>query len=463
MKSGMFASIQPKSSKPTPIFVEQGAVTEGALIVRLLRERHHSRHILLSDYRVYKFHGRRLEACLRAAGISLSVCLVPPAETSKSSKVYLQLIEQILKEGIDKDSQILTLGGGVINNLGGFLAATLYRGIGLIHLPSTLMAQLDAAIDLRQAINHPFGKNLIGCFYSPNAIVVDPQLLATLSLKHLRNGMAEALKHSLTQNRHFFHFLMDNAAHVRKLEFLEEVVRKTIQLKVSLINNKNGASYGEFLLQYGHCIGHALETVTNYSLLHGEAIAIGMVVSADIASAMSICEPKLIDDHKLILGRYKLPTSIPNGVCITSLLDTVSYDKNIRRNTPRLALLRDVGQMYKSGEEYFAYVSKAEIQDSLLRNRKKIIIQKEIRECVTCISNIWKNALRHLKSNGRNQGLTRSHRWSSMICCIRQKTSRYLMIFHLMPGQNGIMSPTHCNIKKCHVSEFKCFLQASGH
>lgn len=370
MKSKFVATIRPKTSMPTPVIIEPGTVTDGTRIEHLLQAQPHSRHILLSDDHVYKLHGRLLKERLCTAGISLSVCLVPATEKSKSGEVYLQLINQILKEGIDKESQILTLGGGMINNLGGFLAATLYRGIGLIHIPSTLMAQLDAAIDLRQAINHSLGKNLIGCFYSPRTVIVDPQLLTTLPLRHLRNGLAEAIKHSLTQDPVFFRYLLDNAERIRELAFLEKVIKKTIRLKLSLINNKNSAGYGEFLLQYGHCIGHALEIATNYSLLHGEAISIGMVATADIAFAKRICEPKLIEDHKLILGRYQLPTSIPNSVCLMSVLNSTQYDKNVLRNTPRLALLQDIGQVYKSGDEYSTYVSKTEIQDSLLRNRK---------------------------------------------------------------------------------------------
>lgn len=360
-----FASIQHKTSKSTPIFIADGAVTGGEFVARLLQEQPHSRHILLSDNKVYKLHGKRLESYLRAAGVALTVCLVPPGEASKSRRIYLQLIDEILGKGIDKNSYILTLGGGVINNLGGFLAATLYRGIGLIHLPSTMMAQLDAAIDLRQAINHPLGKNLIGCFYSPDAIVVDPKLLESLPLRHLRNGIAEAIKHSLTQSRPFYNVLLENAGQICDPAFLEQVVKKTIRLKLSLIKNENRSNRSEFLLQYGHGIGHALETVTGYALLHGEAISIGMTISAGISRSMNIGDVELVDAHRSILHKYKLPVSIPAGVDIDSVLEVISHDKNVSRNTFRLAVLQSVGKPYSLGDEYFVCAARSELRNAL--------------------------------------------------------------------------------------------------
>lgn len=369
MKPDLFASIRSKAPERTPIFIGQGAVTEDGFVADCLREYPHSRHVLLSDRRVYGHHGERLAARLRAAGVALTVRVVPPAEASKSFSVYLRLIDGILEEGVDKDSHLLTLGGGMISNLGGFLAATLYRGIKLIHLPTSLMAQLDAAVDLRQAINHPLGKNLIGCFYSPRAVVIDPRLLTTLPSRHLRSGIAEAVKHALTQSPPFFRFLLENAQRLHEPSFLEGVLRETIGLKLSLVNARSHSRHGEFLLQYGHCVGHALEAATDYALLHGEAISIGMAVTADVARALRVCGPDLVRSHKLILGRYKLPTSVPRDVCVPAVLKAVTYDKNVLRKTPRLALLRDVGRVYKSREGSYAYVGADVLEDALMRSR----------------------------------------------------------------------------------------------
>jgi 3-dehydroquinate synthase len=368
MKAEVFASIKPRVLQRTPVFIRRGLVSDGSFVAQFLQEQACSRHILLSDNKVYKLHGERLASKLQAAGLTISVCLVPSKEASKSFSVYWRLVDTILKERIDKDSRLLTLGGGMVNNLGGFLAATLYRGIRLIHLPSSLLAQLDAAIDLKQAVNHPFGKNLIGSFYSPHAVLVDPQLLETLPRRHLRSGMAEAVKHSLTQSTSFFRYLMENAHRLNDIAFLEGVLRETIRLKLSLMNARNFINHGEFLLQYGHCVGHALETASNYSLLHGDAIAIGMTVSADIARAMGIACDELIEAHKSVFSSYNLPTSIPKGVDVSALLSALSYDKHNSRNRARLALLQKVGKVYKSEAGSFALVGAALLRDSLLRN-----------------------------------------------------------------------------------------------
>lgn len=377
MKPDLFASISSRAPERTPIFIGQGSVTEGEFVAGLLREYPHSRHVLLSDRRVYEHHGERLEARLRAAGAGLAVRVVPPVEASKSFGVYLRLIDEILEEGVDKNSHLLTLGGGMVNNLGGFLAATIYRGLKLIHLPTSLMAQLDAAVDLRQAINHPLGKNLIGCLYSPRAVVIDPRLLDTLPKRHLRSGIAEAVKHALTQSPPFFRFLSENAQRLREPSFLEGVLRETISLKLSLLNGRNHSGHGEFLLQYGHCIGHALEAATDYALLHGEAISIGMTVTADVARALRVCGPELVRSHKLILGRYKLPTSVPRDVCVPAVLKAVTYDKNVLRKRSRLALLRDVGRVYKSREGSYAYVGPDVLEGALVRNMRRAVRRKE--------------------------------------------------------------------------------------
>lgn len=355
MEPTHLGSIRSLATPPTAIYLGYGSVADGQFVAHLLREHLGSRHVLIVDERVNRIHGGRLVASLRAIGIDLVVCQVPPVESSKSTGVYLRLIEQTLAAGIDKGSHVITLGGGVVNNLGGFVAATVFRGLQLIHLPSSLMAQLDAAIDVRQAINHHYGKNLIGSLYAPKAVVIDPALLATLPVRHLRSGIAEAIKHSLTQSRAFWRFLNDNAAQIREREFLERVVRETIGLKLALMNRR-ASPRAEFYLQYGHCIGHAIETASRYTQLHGEAIAIGMTISSEIALSMKLCGPDLIREHLSILRAYRLPVSLPRDTSVDAVMEAIGHDKNSYRDIPRMALLRDIGRLYRSSEGYFACV-----------------------------------------------------------------------------------------------------------
>ncbi len=368
MKSQLFASIPPRCSHEIQLFIGEGIVEDARLIANLLRERRRSNHIVISDQRVFRLHGQNLLSRLQKLGLAVSVLLVRPGEKSKSLNSYHRLISRILKAGIDQDSCVITLGGGMVNNLGGFLAATLYRGLTLIHLPTSLMAQVDAAIDRKQAVNHPLGKNLIGSFYSPQAVFIDPLLLQTLSTRHLRSGMAEAIKHALTQSPSFFRFLVENAHRLRDPAFLETVIKKTIRLKLALMKPNGKNHDGEFMMQYGHCIGHALERSTGYALSHGEAIAIGMCVSAEISLATGIGDSELIDGHDLIFKKYKLPTVVPETVNVANLLQSVEYDKSVLRHTPRLCLLRSVGEVYKAQAGCAVYVSWPVLRRSLQRN-----------------------------------------------------------------------------------------------
>lgn len=352
----------------TPIYFGHGAVTDGDRVTTMLRAHAASRHILIADERVHRMYGDSLVGRLRRAGVDIAVCTVAPEETSKSADTYLRLVETVLRSGIDKASHVLTLGGGMVNNLGGFVAATVFRGLPLIHLPSSLMAQLDAAVDVRQAINHGSGKNLIGAMYAPKAVVIDPSLLTTLPLRHLRSGLAEAIKHALTQSRPFWRYLREHATQIRDQDFLRYVVRETIRRKLVLLRRR-AADGGEFLLQYGHCIGHAIETATCYRYSHGEAIAIGMTVSAQIAVDLGISAPALVEEHRAIFRAYGLPSRLRRDVDVDAVVALALKDKYAASNTLRMAVLRRIGCAYESPAGTFVGIPPSLLRQHLLANR----------------------------------------------------------------------------------------------
>lgn len=371
MNTEFLGSIPPRRSGEIQLFIGEGLVGDAHMIVDVLRERRRSNHILISDRRVFRLHGLQLLSRLQSFGLDVAVFLVRSGENFKSFDSYRNLVDRILKAGIDQSSCVITLGGGMVNNLGGFVAATLYRGLTLIHLPTSLLAQVDAAIDRKQAVNHTLGKNLIGSFYSPAAVFIDPNLLQTLAVRHLRNGMAEVIKHALTQSSSFYQFLMDNAHQFRDPAFLKTVIKKTIRLKLALMKSGRNNHDGEFIMQYGHCVGHALERASNYALSHGEAIAIGMSVSAEVSLAKGIGDSGLIEGHNLILKKYKLPTIVPNTVPIEKVLQLVKHDKGTLRQTPRLCMLRSIGQVYQTQAGSVSYVSWPILRRSLEQNMSR--------------------------------------------------------------------------------------------
>jgi 3-dehydroquinate synthase len=362
-------------SADTPIYWGRGAVTRGDAVVDLLRAFKSSRHVLIADRRVHRLYGERLAEHLRKAGLDLTVLRVAPIESSKSVDVYLRLVNQTLRAGVEKGSHILTLGGGVVGNVGGFVAATVFRGLPLIHMPTSLMAQLDAAIDVRQSINHRYGKNLIGAQYAPKAVLVDPSMLATLPRRHLRSGYAEAIKHALLQSRAFWRLLLDNAARMSDEHVLETVVTQTIRWKLKLLGQQNGSDGIDYRLQYGHCLGHAIETASGYRQLHGEAIAIGMALSAEIAVAMGIASAQLISDHVVVLQAYGLPVDMPSDVNIARVRRAMAFDKYAHQRRPRLAVLQRIGRVFESAYGPYVSASPALLQrlfvDSQRRGRSR--------------------------------------------------------------------------------------------
>jgi 3-dehydroquinate synthase len=178
-------------------------------------------------------------------------------------------------------------------------------------------------------------------------IVIDPEVLLTLEDKHLYNGIAESIKHALTQNQDFFQYLMANNDKIRDFNFLEEVVKKTIELKVPLLNGDVADDYNEMLPQYGHSVGHAAEHLSAYDLLHGEAISIGMCVSAEIAKLLGLCDQDIVDLHYAICEKYNLPTTVPDYINDEDIVNMIKYDKHHLKGNPQMGLVEKIGQVWK--------------------------------------------------------------------------------------------------------------------
>jgi 3-dehydroquinate synthase len=297
-------------------------------------------HFLLADSYVLSLHGKSLE-CLQRAGTNLHLMTVDPGESAKSVETYLRVTKEISTLGVERSSTLISFGGAVTANLAGFIAATLLRGIRLIHIPTTLLAQLDGTIDFKQAINLDGVKNLIGSFYAPVLIVVDPQFLNTLPERHVVNGLSEGLKHALVQDQPLYQLFLDRAAD-RSSWFLEESIRRTVALKIKLLESESYDD-AEMLLQYGHAVGHSLESVTHHQLLHGEAIAIGMCVSAEVARAMGLCDQDTVDAHYRLFRSYGLPTHIPNECSIDDVLRLIYRDKYRTDGMQQMGLVREIG------------------------------------------------------------------------------------------------------------------------
>jgi 3-dehydroquinate synthase len=334
--------------------------------------RKESVHLLITDNNVEKLHLQTALSSMERIGLQVRTLVVPANEASKSFEWYAKLVQQGLNYGFDKQSYIFSLGGGVVNNLAGFLASTLYRGIGLIHFPTSLLSQVDASIDFKQAINFEHGKNLIGSFYAASKIIVDPLMLQTLEPRLVRDGLAESIKHALCQDTGFLSYMSANSSHLTAQDFLSKVVKWSIELKLELMQGAFDCEYDESIKHYGHAVGHAIEFLSHGELYHGESISIGMCVSAEIGYLLNLTDRETLDAHYDIFEKIGLPTTVPNGFSLLDIWEKIRYDKHFRDDLACMGLLRTSGVMAKplSGD-FWHYIEKDVIFKAIETNRER--------------------------------------------------------------------------------------------
>jgi 3-dehydroquinate synthase len=273
---------------------------------------------------------------------------VQRGERYKNLSEAAKLYDELVKLKAHRDSLIIALGGGVIGDLAGFIAATYMRGINYIQVPTTLLAQVDAAIGGKTGVNHPKGKNLIGCFYQPKGVFIDVATLATLPARELRTGLAEVVKYGVIEDADFFKFLEANAHHLNTKAFEDEeskqaalklwqtIVLEAVKVKAKIVEKDEKEKSLRMVLNFGHTVGHAIESQTRYRTYnHGEAVAIGMVAAAMIANKMRMLDAEGVQRLKGLLEKLELPTRI-EGLPIKKLVAYLGVDKKvvIRNDVP---------------------------------------------------------------------------------------------------------------------------------
>ena len=314
---------------------------------------------LISDSQVFSHHGAALENLLRGAGYRVESYAVPAGEASKDLAVVSKLYDWLIGGAVERRDAVLALGGGVVGDLAGFVAATVLRGIALIQLPTTLLAMVDSALGGKTGVNHPLGKNLIGAFHQPRLVLSDTSMLATLPARELRAGWAEVIKHAVIRDAGLFQELealssefkvlsLEEATPTQntelKIQNFAEVIRRAAKVKVDVVNIDERETGERMLLNYGHTLGHALEALTGYgTLLHGEAVAIGMELAAQVALRMELWGPESVERQRRLLHAYRLPTAIPAGVDPAHLLELTLRDKKVRAGRVRWVLPAAIG------------------------------------------------------------------------------------------------------------------------
>ena len=319
------------------------------------------RYAVISDDQVARHW---LEPAVRAIGnaiprVAISSTTVPAGEPSKSRDQWVRLTDWLLAEGAGRDTTIVALGGGVVGDLAGFVAATYLRGVPVIQVPTTLLAMVDAAIGGKTGVDTPRGKNLVGAFHQPAAVLADPVTLGTLPSPHIRAGIAEVIKHGAISDAGYFTQAAVWAAGVHRAVQHEtgatsdrfdwlgsttlDVITQSVRVKADVVNADPLEKGRRAILNTGHTVAHAIERETDYALLHGEAVAIGLVTEAQLGEAAGITAPGTADALRSALGGAGLPTRIPAGLDHGRLVDAMRSDKKSRAGGLAFALLKAIG------------------------------------------------------------------------------------------------------------------------
>jgi 3-dehydroquinate synthase len=310
-----------------------------------------ARYAVVADHHVAERHGPRLSAVLDGSGIAHVVVHFPSGEWNKSRKQWAELTDHLLRARLGRDGAVIAFGGGVAGDLAGFVAATFLRGIPYVQVPTTLLAMVDSSVGGKTGVDVPAGKNLVGAFHQPRAVVADVDLLATLPRVHVAAGLAEALKHGVIRDAAYLATLEEPAPLLQKdLGALARAVERSVAIKAEVVASDEREAGLRAILNFGHTVAHAIEARSGYGLLHGEAVAIGMAVESALAESAGIAAPGTHARIVAALERCALPTRVPAELVAGDLVDAMLADKKSRARHVRFALPLRCGTMAQGGD-----------------------------------------------------------------------------------------------------------------
>lgn len=290
-----------------------------------------NKYAIISDTKVGKLYGNKL---VKMLGKKATLFTFPQGERSKNLFTVENLCKKLLKHGFDRHDCVIALGGGVVGDIAGFVASIFMRGIPYVQIPTSLMAMVDSSIGGKTGVNMKEGKNLIGTFNQPKAVYIDPFLLKTLPLRHLLNGLAEVVKYGCIKSKGLFKYIFKNHQKILNLErkFLNKIIIQSCKIKKEIVEKDEKENSLRMILNFGHTLGHALEKLSNFTMLHGEAVAIGMV---------HMCKDKRLKD---LLEKLGLPTKIPKNITKQQIEKVIKTDKKKLLSKIRKVIVGKIGK-----------------------------------------------------------------------------------------------------------------------
>jgi 3-dehydroquinate synthase len=327
--------------KKYPIYIRKGLIQEiGSEIKKIYANK---KIIIITDQNVESLYGDKIENSLKEENFIVKKIIVVPGEKSKSFETLQDVCEEILEFGLGRGDLIIAFGGGVVGDLGGFAASILLRGVAFIQIPTTLLAQIDSSVGGKVAINSRSGKNLIGSFYQPEAVFIDPELLNSLSERVFNDGMAEVIKCAAIRDKSLFHKLLEYDTVKILMNNIEELIYTCCDIKKSVVQVDEKDVGERMLLNFGHTIGHAIEKIFNYeTFTHGEGVAMGMIAITKNSELLGVTERGTLKLLIKLINKYNLPSKLPN-MDNEEFYKALLLDKKNINEEMNLILLKEIG------------------------------------------------------------------------------------------------------------------------
>lgn len=328
--------------------------------------------LLVTDSNVHDKFAAALTDIFTARGLGYDVAVIPAGELSKSLAVAETLYTRAIESRLDRKSVIIALGGGVVGDLAGFVAATYLRGVNFIQVPTTLLAQVDSSVGGKTAVNHRLGKNLIGAFYQPRAVFIDIATLKNLPEREIKAGLAEVIKYGVIRDEKFFNYLEQNVDKIlsRAPEILTQIVRRSCEIKADVVSHDEKEAGLRRILNFGHTIAHAVEEETGYSAYsHGEAVAIGMVGAAIISEKIGLTAPETVTRLKNLIERLGLKTAC-TGCEVDKIYAALFRDKKTVGGKINWVVMKTLGAVEISSA----------VPENVVKAALQIIVRKEVEQ-----------------------------------------------------------------------------------
>ncbi|HSE84326.1 MAG TPA: 3-dehydroquinate synthase [Thermodesulfobacteriota bacterium] len=311
-------------------------------------------YVIITDSAVLPLYGMELYKGFKSQGLNIYLISFPAGEENKNRATKDKIEDEMSQYKIGRDSEVIALGGGVVGDVAGYVAATYNRGIPYIQVPTTLVACVDSSIGGKTGIDTPYGKNLIGAFHQPRRVYIDVSTLRTLPEKEIRGGLAEVIKYGVIKDRKFFEFLEQNMERVFSfdVDVLSHIIKRSCEIKGEVVELDEKESNLRKILNFGHTIGHAIEKFFNYTISHGEAISMGMVAEGKIAAELGLWQENELNRLISLLRKAGLPVNLPDTLDSKQIIDTMKLDKKARGGKIEMTLPRQIGEMAEVGGSY---------------------------------------------------------------------------------------------------------------